>query len=143
MKQEFEIFQRKSCYIPFLELSLNDYMDDETGFCFQMMEKMKDMGANSAYLFLLTAPVSYDGKTEWVCPDTLSLASYYRGGQSFSYPCYDRPLITTENTMSMMLDDGERHEFMTFLLFSGEKQYGLLLCDINQNDLSFFYIVSL
>lgn len=142
MKRDFENFQRKSWYIPILERDLNDYMDDETEFCFQMMEKMKDMRANSAYLFLLDSPISYDRESDWTCPDTLSLASFYRGGKSFSYHHYDRPLVTAENTMSMLMDDGERHEFMAFLLFSGEKQYGLLVCDIDQDDFSFYYIVS-
>ena len=32
---------------------------------------------------------------------------------------------------------------MVFLLFSGEKQYGLLACDIDQEDFPFFYVISL
>ena len=32
---------------------------------------------------------------------------------------------------------------MIFLLFSGEKQYGLLACDIQQEEFPFFYVISL
>ena len=41
------------------------------------------------------------------------------------------------------MEDEERHQFMVFLLFSGEKQYGLLACDIDQEDFPFFYVISL
>ena len=41
------------------------------------------------------------------------------------------------------MEDDEQHQFMIFLLFSGEKQYGVLACDIHQEDFPFFYIISL
>ncbi len=41
------------------------------------------------------------------------------------------------------MENEERHQFMVFLLFSGEKQYGLLACDIDQEDFPFFYVISL
>lgn len=41
------------------------------------------------------------------------------------------------------MSDDERHQFMIFLLFSGEKQYGLLACDIQQEEFPFFYVISL
>ena len=39
--------------------------------------------------------------------------------------------------------DNDRHQFMVFLLFSGEKQYGLLACDIQPEEFPFFYVISL
>ena len=41
------------------------------------------------------------------------------------------------------MSDDERHQFVIFLLFSGEKQYGLLACDIQQEEFPFFYVISL
>lgn len=143
MKQDFTNFQRKSWYIPIIARDLNDCMDDETEFCLQAMEKIKELRTNGTYLFLLDPPVVYDGESDWVCPETLRLAAYYRNGQSVSYQPHERPHVTKDNPLSKIIDDGERHEFMTFLLFSGSKQYGLLLCDILQEDFSFFYVVSL
>ena len=143
MKQEFINFQRKSWFIPIIARDLNECMDDETTFCLRVMERIKELRPNSAYLFLLDPPVTYDGERDWVCPDTLRLASYYRDGEAVTYMPYDRPLVTEENPISKIMDDGKRHEFMTFLLFSGEKQYGILSCDIKQDDFSFFYVVSM
>ena len=143
MKQESLNFQRKSWFIPLLARDLNDCIEDEAEFCFQIMNKMKELHANSAYLFLLDPVIVYDGVSDWTCPDTLRLASYYRHGRAISYQVNDRPLVTKENSISKMMDDGDRHKFMIFLLFSGERQYGLLACDIEQEDFTFFYVVSL
>lgn len=143
MKQESVNFQRKSWFIPLLARDLNDCIDDEAEFCFQVMNKMKELHANSAYLFLLDPAIVYNGVSDWTCPDNLRLASYYRHGRAMSYQVNDRPLVTKENNISKMMDDGDRHKFMIFLLFSGERQYGLLACDIEQDDFSFFYVVSL
>ncbi len=143
MKLEFMNFQRKSWFIPIIARELNDYVDDEKEFCLQIMERIKELRTKGAYLFLLDPPVAYDGESAWTCPDTLRLASFYRNGRSVSYEPSDRPHVTAENPLSTYTNDGDCHDFMTFLLFSGERQYGLLLCDIQSEDFSFFYFVSL
>ena len=37
-----------------------------------------------------------------------------------------------ENGICDLMEDEERHQFYGFSSFSGEKQYGLLACDIDQ-----------
>lgn len=143
MKQELVSYQRKSWFIPMLARDLNDFTEDDTGFCLEIMEKLKDLRIRSAYLYLLDPPITYDGESDWVCPETLRLAAYYRDGQAFSYQFYDRPLITREHPISQHVSDNTAHQFMVFLLFSGDRQYGLLSVDIKQEDFPFFYIVSL
>lgn len=143
MKQEFITFQRKSWYIPIIARELNGCMDNETEFCLQIMNKIKNLRTSSAYLFLLDPPLSYDGRQEWNCPETLRLASCYRNGQALSYPPDERPLVTKENSVAAITEDDRHHQFMTFLIFSGERQYGLLTCDIRLEDFPFFHMLSL
>lgn len=142
-EQELLEYQGKSWFIPMMARDLNDCVANETEYCRQVMEKLKLLKVNAAYLFLLDHSISYDGKTEWSCPDNLYLASYCRNGESFSYQTYDRPRVTPENGIAQLTDDGDNHQFMCFLLFSGERQYGLLACDVPTDELSFFYVVSL
>ena len=143
MKAEFTNFQRKSWFIPIIARELNDYMDDEKEFCLQIMERIRELRTKASYLFLLDPPIAYDGKSDWTCPETLRLASFYRNGRSVSYEPSDRPHVTADNPISKLTHDGDLHNFMTFLLFSGERQYGLLQCDIKSEDFSFFYFLSL
>lgn len=139
----FREYQGKSWYIPMMARDLNESMGNEVEFCSQVVEELRLMKVNAAYLFLLDHSLSYDGKSEWECPDNLYLASYCRGGKTFTYQPYDRPQVTAENGIAQLTDDGELHQFMVLLLFSGDRQYGLLVCDVPTEELSFFYILSL
>ena len=142
-QQEFIDFQRNSWLIPLMVRELNETVDDERGFCLRIMDAMKTLGVPSSYLFLLDQPINYNGEDEWVCPDNLRLAAYCRKEQTYAYSLLERPLVTEENGIAHMTDDGETHQFMVYLLFSGERQYGLLVCDVPVKDLSFYYVVSL
>ncbi len=142
-EQRFAEFQGKSWFIPMMARDLNDCVQNEAEYCFQMMEKLRLLKAKTAYLFLLDHSLSYDGRSEWSCPDNLYLAAYCRDGKSFAYQTYDRPHVTPERGIAQLTDDGKAHQFMCFLLFSGDRQYGLLACEVPSDELAFFYVVSL
>lgn len=142
-QQQFVDFQRKSWLIPMMVRELNESIDDERGFCFRIMDTMKALGVYSCYLFLLENPITYDGVSDWNCPDNLQLAAYSRKGESFAYSVGERPLVTKEHGIAWYTEDGEYHQYMVYLLFSGERQYGVLVCDVPVKDLSFYYVVSL
>lgn len=142
-QQQFVEFQRKSWLLPMMVRELNECVDDERGFCLRIMDTMKLMGVSGSYLFLLDEPVSYDGESEWVCPDHLRMAAWCKNGDTYAYSVDERPLVTGECGIAQMTDDGQHHQYMVYLLFSSEKQYGLLVCEVPIKDLSFYYVVSL
>ncbi len=142
-EQEILEYQWKSWFIPMLARDLNDCVQSETEYCYQVMEKLRLLKAGTSYLFLLDHSISYDGKGDWSCPDNLYLAAYYRDGKSFAYQTYDRPHVTAEQGIAQLTDDGRAHQFMCFLLFSGDRQYGLLACEVPADELAFFYVLSL
>lgn len=41
------------------------------------------------------------------------------------------------------MDDGKRHTFLIFLLFSGPVQYGVIACDVELDELAYYYMLSL
>lgn len=142
-EQEIMEYQGKSWFIPMLARDLNDFVQSETEYCYQMMEKLRLLKAGTSYLFLLDHSISYDGVGEWTCPDNLYLAAYYRDGKSFAYQTYDRPHVTQERGIAQLTDDGTAHQFMCFLLFSGDRQYGLLVCEVPTDELGLYYVLSL
>lgn len=142
-EQELLEYQGKSWFIPMMARELNDCVQSETEYCYQVMEKLQVLKVSTAYLFLLDHSISYDGRSEWNCPDNLYLASYYRDGKCFAYQTYDRPRVTPSNGIAQLTEDGKSHQFMCFLLFSGDRQYGLLVCEVPAQELAFFYVVSL
>ena len=142
-QQQFVEFQRKSWLLPMMVRELNEYVDDERGFCLRIMDTMKVMGVSSSYLFLLDQPIVYDGESDWTCPENLRLAAHCRDGETFAYSLEERPLVTRERGIAQMTEDGGDHQYMVYLLFSSERQYGLLVCEVPIKDLSFYYVVSL
>ena len=142
-QQQFVEFQRKSWLLPMMVRELNECVDDERGFCLRIMDTMKVMGVSSSYLFLLDQPIAYDGESDWTCPENLRLAAHCRNGETFAYSLEERPLVTRERGIAQMTEDGGDHQYMVYLLFSSERQYGLLVCEVPIKDLSFYYVVSL
>ena len=143
MKMELIGFQRKSWFIPVLARDLNNCMDDEQAFLKEIMEKMRELHTRGTHLFLLDEPIVYDGRRKWTCPYNLHLAASYEAGRITTKAAYERPQVMKENGLCHLMENGKRHQYMVFLLFSGEKQYGLLACDIDQEDFPFFYVISL
>lgn len=143
MKMELIGFQRKSWFIPVLARDLNNCMDDEQAFLKEIMGKMRELHTRCTHLFLLDEPIVYDGRRKWTCPYNLHLAASYEDGRITTKAAYERPQVMKENGLCHLMENGKWHQYMVFLLFSGEKQYGLLACDIDQEDFPFFYVISL
>lgn len=143
MKLELISFQRRSWFIPSLARSLNDCIEDEYAFLLEAMENMRELRTKCTYLFLLDEPIVYHQNEKWICPQNLRLAAYYRNEEVDAFHFYDRQPVTDQKGICQLMGDDERHQFMIFLLFSGEKQYGLLACDIQQEEFPFFYVISL
>ena len=118
-------------------------MDDEYAFLLSAMENMRELRTKCTYLFLLDEPVIYHQNDEWISPQNLRLAAYYRDEETAAFHLYDRQPVNAENGICQLMADNDRHQFMVFLLFSGEKQYGLLACDIQPEEFPFFYVISL
>jgi diguanylate cyclase (GGDEF)-like protein len=142
-RQEGIDFQRKSWFIPFFARDLNNYADNDVLYCRQIMVNLKLISSRNMYLFLLDAPLQYAEGSTWTAPEEMLLASYCKDGKIVSYYPYDRPKVSRNHPLSEYLNDEQAHQYSFFLLFSGEKQYGLLACDIEQEDFQFFYAVSL
>lgn len=144
LHQDFVDFQRKSWFIPFFARDLNNYVKDEEQFCRQIIVNLKKVYYGNMFLFLLDQPLTYEQGEEWRAPGELRLASYYRNHEIVSYYPYDRPVVSAEHPITEYMYDTEKSHHYTFLLlFSNEKQYGLLASDISQTDFPFFYMMSL
>lgn len=143
MHQNFLDFQRKSWFVPFLARNLNNYVNDEAQFCQQIMVNLKQIFHGNMFLFLPASPIYYAAGSEWTLPESLYLAAYHKDDKIVSFYPYDRPIVDALHSIGDYINDDIPHQYTFFLLFSGEKQYGLLACDMDQADFPFFYIISL
>jgi diguanylate cyclase (GGDEF)-like protein len=143
MKRESLEFQRKSWFLPYFSRDLSNYTEDDEQFYRQIILDLKRISPANMFLFLLEQPILYEYGDVWNKPENLYLTACCRNGRVKSYPAYARPEINKDCCMSELLNDGEEHQYSNFLLFSNEKQYGLLTCDIKQPEFHFFHMLSL
>lgn len=108
----------------------------------EAIEGMRRQNMASSYIFLFDKPVIYHQGDEWECPDKLWLAAYHRGRKIRVYEENERPVVTRQQGFSAFLA-GAGHEYVAFSLFFEQIQYGMLLCEIGNEDISSTYVASL
>lgn len=141
--EEYSEFQRKTWFMNFLTRNMMEHADDEKRIFAEAMEKLAMMNTKSAYLYLFSVPRIHRKGEEWYCPKTLYLAACHENGKVTSYKPEERPEADSENGIMQFTERGRSHRLTAFTLFSGEKQYGLLLAEINPDDVAFLYVTSL
>jgi diguanylate cyclase (GGDEF)-like protein len=142
MQQTNLTYQRQLWFVPFFSRDLSNYMYDEKDYYEHIMKNLQRMSSRNMFLFLFETPVRYKQGDTWIPQEKLYLAACHRNGEVVSYYPYDRPVIHREHTMSAYINDEKAHQYTFYLLFSEERQYGLLVCDIEHAESPFFYTIS-
>lgn len=142
-ENEYSSFQRRTWFMNFLTRDMAEQAEDEKKVFANAMEKIAMMNTKSAYLYLFSVPRIHRKGEEWHCPRSLYLAACHEKGRVTSYEPSERPEIDRENGFMQFTEKGCSHRFTAFTLFSGEKQYGILLAEIDPEDVAFLYVTSL
>lgn len=140
---EITAFHRKSWYVQMIAREMTENIDDEVEFFLSAIKKLKLLDVKSSYIFLLDEARIHREGDEWICPEHLHLAAYHSGTDAISFNPKDRPVASDGHGLSKFLRNSGGHQLYAFILFSGERQYGLLLCEMNPEDSSVIYFTSL
>lgn len=140
---EITEFHRKSWYVQMIAREMTENIDDEVEFFLSAIKKLKLIGVKSSYIYLLDEARIHREGDEWICPERLHLAACHSGTDAISYNPKDRPVASGVRGFSRFLRSTGGHQLYAFILFSGERQYGLLLCEMNPEDSSVIYFTSL
>lgn len=135
-------YSRKAWLGPLLvrEMVKNGYREEEV--YLEAIKGMQRQNMASSYIFLFDDPVIYQQGNEWKCPDRLYLAAYHRGKKIRVFEKAERPVVTRQEGFSAFLA-GAGHDYVAFSLFFEQIQYGMLLCEIENEDISSTYVASL
>lgn len=142
-EQDYAQFQRKTWFMNFLTRDMMEQVENEKELFANAMEKLWLMNTRSAYLYLFSVPRIHKKGEEWRCPKQMYLAACHENGRVTSYDPDERPEIDQENGFMQYVQRGNSHRLIAFTLFSGEKQYGILLTEIKPDDVAFMYVTSL
>ncbi|MCR5420828.1 MAG: GGDEF domain-containing protein [Lachnospiraceae bacterium] len=141
--QMYNLLERKNWMAPAMIQKMMENVNDDKNFYRMAMEHIKAQGAKSAYLYLLDSPQCYPRGKEFKCPDKLYLAAEYVNDNIISYSPKERPVISTDTGIVSRYPCTSGHQYVAFVLFAEEYQYGLMLCEIDSDSIGVLYGIGL
>lgn len=102
-----------------------------------VMVRFRLMDVKSCYIYLFKEPVHNKERKSFEIPKTLYLTAYYNSTEMVCYSNKERPYINIKKKFSLVGKSEDSTLLTSFILFSGEKQYGIMFCEIEQKDISF------
>lgn len=129
---------RKMWFVPSFTADLiNARLDmrEQMGY---IMARLKAMGLKSAYLFFGMKEFVHKVGGEFHAPDALYLTAYYNEQETVCYAAKEMVKVdyNGKGIADLLLQDKARF-YSTYVIFSGEEQYGLMLAEAEQKDFSF------
>jgi len=129
---------RKMWFVPSFTADLiNARLDmrEQMGY---IMARLKAMGLKSAYLFFGMKEFVHKVGGEFHAPDALYLTAYYNEQETVCYAAKEMVKVdyNGKGIADLLLQDKARF-YSTYVIFSGEEQYGLMLAEAEQKDYSF------
>lgn len=136
-----DTLQRNIWTTPFITRDMIANIDDTEQLYESLMERLRFMQINNAYLFMLKEPRVNHSIRDWNCPDELMLVAKIENGTISNGDASDnlnkehgfRDIISWENCCNMAV----------YALFAGERMYGILVCDMTEDNITSMYSASL
>lgn len=108
-----------------------------------VMERFQMMNVRSCYIYLFEEPAVCKENVSFQIPDKIYLTAYYNEKEMVSYTNEERPCVTVENGFSSFIYSEKPSILNSFILSSEEKQYGIMLCEVAREDISFLQLCSM
>lgn len=134
---------RKNWFIPSLTMDIIGGNTDLKGSMLVILNRLKAMDIKSAYFLYFEEAIQYKKGTELKLPDHMYLTTYYNEMETVCYTAENMVRIDTSTGISGIIPDDKARYYSSFVLFSGEEQYGMILCEVEQKDFLFMLICSM
>lgn len=140
-EQEIKQLNRKSWFVPSLtrDLHHSGTREDLRDVFIPIMQRFQTMNVKSCYIYLFPEPVMHRANSSVLFPRSLYLTAYYNQHAMLCYPNNNRPRITERNGFSSNIPEDHSVILTSYVLFSEDRQYGVMLCEVAPDDISFLY----
>lgn len=144
LEKEIYVSNRKSWFVPTFtrDLASEAYLAKPQDIFYRVMEELKKMAVRSSYFFLFDEPVPHEPGKALSFPDHMHLVAYFDSEEMKFYRKAEQPICSV-TTGGLSYIDGQKPACLTsVLLFSGRKQYGIMVCEVDHADIAFLQICS-
>lgn len=144
LQQENIEGERKMWFLPSFTVDLINASADMEEQMMYIMNRLKAMGITSTYVYFYADGVSHKVGDTFHIPDEIYLNAYYNEEEMVYYKPKHRLRISTKNGDFLQLVQQDKARFYTaYVLFSGEEQYGVMLCEAEQKEFPFILSCSM
>ena len=111
----------------------------------QMLDKIEELGFNSAYLYALSHPLKCDKPTsnvDYFNPEYFLLKAYYTKNEGAVLLNSDEQVISNSEVLTnKYIDSNKRHTLYVFRLFTKNEVLGMFVCEPSKNFIQNLYIL--
>jgi len=141
--KRFEAFRSQAWFVPEFIRDLVVLDDEDESVFRSVVERLGKIGLEKVYICLLPEPGLLKDASLKSSPNRLMLAAYLSKGVSRSYPRSRMPAIDQQHTIRNLPDLDDDSQLITFSIFSGDVQYGILLCEANREKNPILHVIGL
>ncbi|MBQ7067351.1 MAG: GGDEF domain-containing protein [Lachnospiraceae bacterium] len=141
--EEYTFYKRKSLMEPLFERSVLECINDEKEVYYQAALQLLKRNIPRAYIYIFDQPITHRKGAEWNLPARMYLASCCEEEKVIGFPQNERPVVNMQTGFCDYLPKEKGHTMLSFILFSEEKQYGLLMCESSYEEIPALYVTSL
>ncbi|MDR0963899.1 MAG: substrate-binding domain-containing protein [Clostridium sp.] len=140
--RELEELTCKSWALQIVAREMTERVDSTEAFYESALGNLKMFGVHSSYIYLLDEVMIHRPHMTRKQPERLHLAAWHCEDEVVSYKRDERPVIDASNGFAPFLKKAGK-QYFGFILFSDERQYGLMFCEIESKDVAILYFISL
>lgn len=136
-----DTLQRNIWTTPFITRDMIANIDDNSQLYECLMERLRFMQVNNAYLFLLREPKINSRIQDWTCPKKLSLVAKIENGMIAQ--AYEGEELSEEKGFIDIISWEGCRNMAVYALFAGKRMYGILTCEMTADNITSMYSASL
>lgn len=136
-----DTLQRNIWTTPFITRDMIANIDDNIQMYDCLMERLRFMQINNAYLFLLDKPQINHHIADWQCPKELSLVAKIENG--FISQVHKEETLNRKNGFIDIISWSGSNNMAVYSLFAGKYTYGILTCEMTADNITSMYSASL
>ena len=136
-----DCLQRNIWTTPFITRDMIANLDDTVQMYDCLMQRLKFMQINNAYLFLLDEPKTNHKISDWQCPEKVCLVAKIENG--FIVDINTKETLDKQNGFIDIISWNDCNNMAVYSLFAGKITYGILVCEMTADNITSMYSASL
>lgn len=141
--EQSELLVRRYWDAPLVIRLLQEQVKDWDTFFRVSMRQVAEHGGRNAYIYLNDGTISHYKDEETRCPEKMYLTASYIDGETTIYGEKKGPVISADNGFTNLYPDNDECMYGIFLLFAETEQYGILVCELDTDDIAGMHGVSI